>query len=215
MPGLADGQRLTRAEFERRYEALPELKKAELIGGVVHLPSRSPLSEGRARASIVTCLGIYELETPGVEALARVTVRLGDDDVPEPDACLRLLRDGASRVDEDDFIAGPPELVVEASSASLAFDLDAKRRAYERHGCREYVVLAVPDRALRAFTLEDGQLVSRAVDADGIYRSRAFPGLWLDETAIVDDDPVRAMAVTRAGLATPEHAAFVRALATR
>jgi hypothetical protein len=38
-PGLCNGDRLTRAEFERRYSAMPTVKKAELIEGVVYMPS--------------------------------------------------------------------------------------------------------------------------------------------------------------------------------
>ena len=49
IPPLENGDRLTVAEFERRYEAMPELKKAELINGVVHIPSSYT---GRIKAEI-------------------------------------------------------------------------------------------------------------------------------------------------------------------
>ena len=39
IPPLEPGDRLSRAEFERRYDAMPNLKKAELIEGVVYMPS--------------------------------------------------------------------------------------------------------------------------------------------------------------------------------
>ena len=39
IPPLESGDRLTRHEFERRYQARPEIKKAELIEGVVYMPS--------------------------------------------------------------------------------------------------------------------------------------------------------------------------------
>jgi hypothetical protein len=39
IPPLENGDRLTRAEFERRYDAMPNLKKAELIKGIVYLGS--------------------------------------------------------------------------------------------------------------------------------------------------------------------------------
>src|SRR5438067_1488278 len=39
IPPLEPGDRLSRAEFERRYDAMPALKKAELIEGVVYWPS--------------------------------------------------------------------------------------------------------------------------------------------------------------------------------
>lgn len=39
IPPLQAGDFLTRAEFERRYHNHPELKKAELIEGIVYMPS--------------------------------------------------------------------------------------------------------------------------------------------------------------------------------
>ena len=36
---LEHGDHLTREEFERRYEAMPHVRKAELIEGVVYMPS--------------------------------------------------------------------------------------------------------------------------------------------------------------------------------
>src|SRR5580692_489598 len=44
-PPLENGDRLTRAEFERRYDAMPRLKKAELIEGEVYMPS--PVRHGQ------------------------------------------------------------------------------------------------------------------------------------------------------------------------
>lgn len=37
LPPLENGDRLSRYEFERRYRAMPHLKKAELIEGVVYI----------------------------------------------------------------------------------------------------------------------------------------------------------------------------------
>ncbi|MGC8713934.1 MAG: hypothetical protein ACP5RH_16210, partial [Leptodesmis sp.] len=39
IPPLENGDRLTRLEFERRYTAMPDLKKAELIEGIVYMAS--------------------------------------------------------------------------------------------------------------------------------------------------------------------------------
>jgi len=71
------GDRLTRAEFERRYEAHPEIKKAELIEGVVHMPSPTRFEKhGRPHSDIITWLGLYCAMTPGVRSGTNVTVRL-------------------------------------------------------------------------------------------------------------------------------------------
>lgn len=37
IPPLENGDGLSRAEFERRYDAMPELKKAELLEGIVYM----------------------------------------------------------------------------------------------------------------------------------------------------------------------------------
>src|SRR4051794_2440771 len=82
---LENGDRLTRAEFERRYEAMPELKKAELIEGEVYIPS--PVRHGRhshPHTRLVTWLGDYETDTPGVEAGDNGSIRLDLDNEPQP-----------------------------------------------------------------------------------------------------------------------------------
>ena len=113
-PGLENGDRLTRAEFERRYEARPDLKKAELIEGVVHMPSPTR-SAGHARphAAVMFWLGTYALATPGVQVNDNPTVRLDLDNEPQPDAALLVAPEagGQARVDEDDCVEGAPELV--------------------------------------------------------------------------------------------------------
>ena len=53
IPPLVEGQRLTREEFLRRWEAMPELKRAELIGGVVHMPSPLSAAHGEPDGRIV------------------------------------------------------------------------------------------------------------------------------------------------------------------
>lgn len=90
LPPLESGDRLTRTEFERRYAAMPRLKKAELIEGVVYVAS--PLryrSHGQPHLFINTWLGTYCAATPGVGAADTPTVRLDADNEPQPDALLR------------------------------------------------------------------------------------------------------------------------------
>jgi len=55
--------------------------------------------------------------------------------------------------------------------------------------------------------------IAMSSDADGIFRSVAFPGLWLDPRALYDDDVETLLVVLHQGLATPEHAAFAAQLA--
>ena len=89
IPPLRDGDRLTRAEFERRYEAMPHVKKAELLEGVVHMPSPVRFHQhGKPHLHLATWLGNYEADTPGVEAADNATARLDMDNEPQPDAMM-------------------------------------------------------------------------------------------------------------------------------
>ena len=152
IPPLENGDTLTRAEFERRYEAMPHLKKAELIEGVVYVPS--PVRHryhGHQHTHLISWLGQYEAHTPGVEASDNVTVRLDLDNEPQPDALLFIdpACGGHALIDADGYIEGAPELVAEVASSSASYDLHAKLRVYRRNGVREYIVWRVLDRGDR------------------------------------------------------------------
>jgi Uma2 family endonuclease len=122
---------------------------------------------------------------------------------------------GQTRLAEEDYTTGPPELIVEVASSSASIDLHAKRRDYEQAGVLEYVVVVLRQQVIRWFILQDGTYQEASPDADGLFRSRIFPGLWLHANALLQRDGVTVMEVLRQGLATPEHAAFVRQLQER
>jgi Uma2 family endonuclease len=215
IPPLENGDRLTRAEFERRYEAMPELKKAELIEGEVYMPS--PVRHARhshPHTRLVAWLAIYEASTPGVEAGDNGSVRLDLDNEPQPDACLIIQPEcgGQTRISEDDYIEGAPELVAEVTSSSVSFDLGRKSDVYRRSGVREYVVWRVVDGQLDWFVNHEGRFERLAPAADGILRSTVFPGLWLDPTALLRGDQATVIAILQQGLNSPEHADFVAQL---
>ena len=183
IPPLENGDRLTRDEFERRYDAMPGLKKAELIEGEVYMPS--PVRHGRhghPHTRLVTWLGNYETDTPGVEAGDNGSVRLDLDNEPQPDGFLfiRPEHGGQARISEDDYIEGAPELVAEVASSSASYDLGKKLNVYRRNGVREYVVWRVLDRQVDWFVNRGGRFEPMPPPADGILRSAVFPGLWLD-----------------------------------
>jgi hypothetical protein len=91
VPELRAGDRLTRPEFERRYAAMPHVKKAELIEGVVYMPPPVSHEEhGRPHFHVIAWLGLYESATPGVEGSDNATVRLDLDNEPQPDGFLRI-----------------------------------------------------------------------------------------------------------------------------
>jgi Uma2 family endonuclease len=214
LPPLENGDRLTRPEFERRYEAMPQLKKAQLIEGVVYMPS--PVRQrhhSRPHAMIVTWLGTYCAATSGVELGDNATVRLDLDNEPQPDALLRLERGGTSRISEDDYIEGPPELVVEVASSSASVDLHAKKEAYRRNGVQEYLVWRVRDREVSWFALREGRYELLGAGEEGVLRSEVFPGLWLVVEALLAEDLPRLLAGLEPGLASAEHGQFRQRLA--
>ncbi len=210
IPILANGDRLTRAEFERRYHATPRLKKAELIEGVVYVPS--PVRHqrhGHPHTRIVMWLGAYEIATPFSSISDNATVRLDMDNEPQPDALLRLEPKvgGTSSVSADDYIEGPPELVVEIASNTASYDLHDKLRAYRRNGVKEYLVWRVEDSAFDWFALDEERYV-RLEPKDGILESRTFPGLVLDTRALLEDD-MQVMMTLQNALKSEAHERFV------
>jgi Uma2 family endonuclease len=139
---------------------------------------------------------------------------LDDLGEPQPDLQLRILPDyGGQSRDEEEYVGGAPELIVEVARSSRYVDLGPKPADCERVGVREYVVVALKPDEVIWHVLRDGQLVIVPPGADGLYRSEVFPGLWLDPTALLTDNLDALIATLDRGLATPEHAAFVARLA--
>lgn len=214
LPPLVGGQRLDQPTFHRLYEAMPRGTRAELINGVVSMPSPVGLEHGVAEMPVNVWLHYYVEQTPGLKAANNATAILGNQSEPQPDAFLLILPEfgGRTRV-EKKMLRGAPELVVEVAHTSRYIDLGPKLEDYQRAGVLEYVVRALePDQVLW-FVLQDGVLVQQAPGEDGLYRSVNFPGLWLDPEALIRDDGRRLRAVVDLGCATPEHAAFVARLA--
>lgn len=215
LPPLENGERLDQKTFHARYEAMPEGTRAELIGGIVYMPSPLKLPHGRMHSRVSHWLANYEDTTPGVEAYDNVTAILGEESEPQPDVCLIIApeKGGQMRVNKDEYLEGAPELIAEVASSSEFFDLHAKKDDYERAGVGEYIVVALRQNRVFWFISRNGQFEELALGADGIYRSEVFPGLWLDPAALLRRDGARLREVLQQGLATPEHAAFVARLA--
>ncbi|MFB2978589.1 Uma2 family endonuclease [Microseira sp. BLCC-F43] len=215
IPPLESGDRLTRDEFERRYNAASDIRKAELIEGVVYVASavRANL-HGGPHGAVMAWLGAYWMATPGVELYDNATVLLDEDNEPQPDALLRIEPEvgGNSSVNEDDYIVGAPELIVEVAASSASYDLNDKFNAYQRNGVREYIVWQIYENRLDWFILQNGQYVSLLPDDAGIIRSQVFPGLWLSVNALLRRDRAEILASLQAGLQTAEHQTFVNQL---
>jgi Uma2 family endonuclease len=197
-----------------RYEEMPEHIKIERIEGIVYMPAEkvSAVFHGEPRLNMATWLGTYEALTPSVAAADNSTIFLDADNDPQPDLCLYIVpeRGGAVKIDSKGYIVGSPEMIVEIAASSVSFDLGAKLNVYRRNGVREYVVHRTYDGEIDWFILRDGQYEKQSPDAQGAYRSQTFPGLWLNAGAIIDGNLAAVLATLRQGLASPEHADFVK-----
>jgi Uma2 family endonuclease len=209
---LRAGEHLSQVEFHRRYEAYPEDVKFELIDGVVYMASPLHRPHGKYHHLLGGVLFLYEKATPGVEGLDNTTTILSQQDELQPDLSLRILTEhgGQSRVDEQERIVDAPELVAEVASSSEDVDLGSKRRDYERTGVCEYLVLCLGTQELRWFDFHRGREIR---SRGGIYRSRVFPGMWLDGPALLGQNLIRLDEVIQQGIASSAHARFLARLA--
>jgi Uma2 family endonuclease len=212
---LQNGDRMNREEFHRLYEQTPEGFKAELIGGIVYVASPLFPAHGKPHLHLSALVVAYEARTPGVDASDNTTVLLGDEGEPQPDLYLRILPEygGQSLTGDNECVVGAPELIIEVANSTRAIDLHAKKKDYARYGVQEYLVHCVSDKAFRWFDLAAGTELQP--DCAGIYRIKSFPGLWINGPAVVARDYQRLMQTLEEGLATPEHAEFVRELEAR
>ena len=213
IPPLENGDKLTRWEFERRYQAMPHLKKAELIEGIVYMAS--PLrfeSHAEPHGNIIGWLALYKAATPGVRLGDNATVRLDIDNEPQPDALLRIEKGGQSTISQDDYVEGAPELIVEIAASSASYDVHQKLNVYRRNQVQEYLVWRFYEQEIDWFRLQAGEYIKLEPDSDGIMRSQIFPGLWLDKNALLMGDLGKVLVILQRGLETAEHRDFVNKL---
>lgn len=211
-PSLRHGDRLTQEEFHRRYEQYPSDVKFELIGGVVYMASPQKRAHGNCQGELGCAITIYKGSTPGTEVFTNSTTILGRSSEPQPDLALRILHDwgGKSRETHDDYVKGAPEFIAEIADTTKRLGLGGKKIDYQRAGVVEYLVWCVEDREIHWFDLEAKSKITS--NRSGILCSRVFPGLWLDEQALLDGDTLRLLRTVQRGLASRAHAAFVKRL---
>jgi Uma2 family endonuclease len=193
---LESGEFMHSREFLRRYEGMPQVKKAELIEGVVYMGSPVSVRHAKPDALIQAWLVTYASRHPETEALANATVILDAENTVQPDALLRRLPEhgGLTRVNENGYLAGPPELIVEVAASSASIDLRDKRRAYCRNGVREYLVWLVAEARLEWFCLEEDDYRPHLPDEQGVLHSRVFPGLQLPIPPLLAGDTAQVLA---------------------
>lgn len=212
---LRNGDRMKQTEFHAIYEQMPENFRAELIDGTVFvsMPLGKPHAQGQLLMGAV--IAAYAGHTPGVEGLDDVTVILGKDDEVQPDLLLRVLPafGGKSTDAYDQYIHGAPELTCEVAYSSRAIDLHLKRRRYALAGTLEYIVFCLAPREIRWFDFATGSRISP--DERGVFRSKAFPGLWIRNESLLNLDYREVMDTLNEGLASDEHAEFAAELTRR
>jgi Uma2 family endonuclease len=214
VPPLETGDRLSREEFERRYDAMPDLKKAELIEGVVFMPSPVKARwHGGPQMEMATLMGTYMFATPGVEGYDNATIRLDLDNEPQPDLALMIEPSygGQAKIDHDGYLSGAPEFIAEIAATSASIDLGTKFHVYRRNGVKEYLVWRVYDEKFDFFRLRQSQYEPVGSEI-GIYKSDHLPGLWIDTDALVKKDRGKALSTLMAGIQSAEHHAFVELL---
>lgn len=187
---LENGDRLTSAEFLRRYEAAPGLKKAQLIEGIVHMPSpvRADL-HAEPDGLIQLWLGLYSIPRPELKLYPHATLLLDAENTVQPDATLCSAPRDGGRVwlNDKGYLCGAPELVCEITASSAAVDLHEKFRAYRRNGVREYLVWMTREKQVRWFHLVEQDYMEQA-EEDGVLSSLVFPGLVLDVKSLLEFD---------------------------
>lgn len=216
IPPLEAGDCLTLAEFERRYHLHPEVKKAELIEGIVYMPSPVRYAQhGRPHSDLLTWLGVYRAATPGVASADNTTLRLDEQNEVQPDALLRIETElgGRSYITEDDYLQGSPEFIAEVAASSAAYDLHKKRQLYARSGVQEYLVIQVYEKRIDWFHLTEKGYQPLLPNEQGILPSQVFPGLRLLPWAFWND-PKRLLSVLQEGITSQAHKAFVAKLRT-
>jgi Uma2 family endonuclease len=213
VPPLAAGDKLTRKEFLRRWEADPKLKRAELIGGIVYMPSPLSFDHAEMDSPLGAIFWLYKAHTRGT-ATGHAATTLMLRDAPQPDDYLRVLPEyGGQCSVKGKYLRGAPELIGEICLSNAAYDLHQKLDLYEAAGVREYVAVLLYEQEIRWHRRAGKRFKLLKPSSDGILRSVVFPGLWIDPHALLADDTARVLAVLQQGLDSPEHADFVKQLA--
>lgn len=187
VPPLQAGDRLTREEFERRWDFHPEIKKAELIDGLVFLEIVG-MDHAEAHGVAALCLGTYAATTNGLQMLDNATVRILDFVDVQPDVLLRRKSGGTSERSSDGRVSGPPELILEVAASSASYDLHLKRDLYLKAAVQEYVVWQVYEGRIDWWAREGDSYVPLEPDERGVIESKVFPGLRMNVAAMLAGD---------------------------
>ena len=215
---LENGDHLVREEFHERYLRMPEVKKAELIEGIVYMPGRvSSVYHAQPHATLGGWLGTYSSRSRSLMGGIQGSIFLDGYNEFQPDVLLRIetKAGGQSHLDEEGFVVGTPEFIIEVATSSASIELHTKKRVYQRSGVKEYLVWRVREKEVDWFHARKGRFTLLPVDEKHILRSELFPGLWLNVSALLEDDSRSVLETLQEGLQTKEHAEFIQQLEAR
>ncbi len=191
VPSLESGDRLTQPEFHRRYSAMNRIRKAELVNGIVFMSSPVRMqSHALPHRMVIAWLSQYEAHNPDTQCGDNATLILHNQNEFQPDAFLRILdsKGGASFVNDQDYLQGAPELIVEIAGTSASIDLREKKEAYRQAGVREYIVWQVEEKRIDWWRLNAGSYEPLQPDPDNTIHSNVFPGLILPVDTFLSGD---------------------------
>lgn len=215
IPFLENGDCLDGEEFLRRWEAMPEVKQAELVEGVVFINAAVRFrSHGTPASAVVAWLQFYVAETPGLECGVEATVALDHSNLVQPDVCLLVSPEanGNCSLNEHGILEGSPELIVEISASSANRDLHQKKEVYEKLGVAEYIVWDVEKKEIIWFMNLPEGFLRQSPDKNGLLRSRVFPGLQLRSEDLLNRDLKALQGIVQTGVKSAEHEKFVQTL---
>ena len=214
-PPLEFGDNLTREQFLRLWELNPAIKRAELIGGVVYMPSPVSIAHGDTDIDLGGWTFIYKVATPGLACGSNATTILSED-VAQPEVNLRVLPEyGGKTWIKGKYLAGPPEFLGAVCASSAAYDLHQKLDLYESAGVQEYLTVLVYDKEIRWHVLENGKYQILPPSADGISALAGLPGTLAGWCRVFPGRYAGVLDVLQKGIESSEHAAFVQSLATK
>ncbi|OGO39854.1 MAG: hypothetical protein A2Z04_03335 [Chloroflexi bacterium RBG_16_57_9] len=176
---IAPGDRMTVEEF---FEVAPEDRKAELIDGVIVIPSLAHDPHENVQGFIFSVLRIYANSRDiGIVRGSRTALKLGIEyHAYEPDI-LFVSRERSDIVKEEG-VFGAPDLVIEIlSRGTKTLDRGLKRWVYAAAGVAE-LWLIDPDGEKRSRFYQRPSATAELVEVkfvEGVLHSTTVPGFFL------------------------------------
>jgi len=211
-PLLWEGQRLDRETFHRLYSDSPELKRVQLIEGIVYMPSPMRfVQHAHPEVSFTTWLTYFASFTPGVNSGGQATLKIDGKNEYQPDGML-FYDKGQLIIDNDGYLVGVPELVVEVSASTISVDSNEKYLVYQKYGVKEYLLWNTEAKKITWYGRSGSKFVPMKPNREGIIKSKAFPGLWLNVAAMLKGNLKLVLKTLQEGLSSKEHQKFVASL---